>query len=161
MLDRVSTQRVVAERKDRNRTNALFNSSKLKLGLFGVNCNNGCAMTTADEAHWLTWDLTKQIAKTADDAGFEVMVPVARWKGLGGPNNFNGRNFETYTWAAGLAAITKHITLTTTSHVQTTHPIGETGGDDRSHQQRAILSQYRLWVVSPRARNVWGTLSRP
>ena len=123
MLDRVTSPRVVAERKDRLRTNALFNDNKLKLGLFGVNCNNGCAMTTADEGHWLTWELTKEIAKTADHAGFEVLVPVARWKGLGGANDFNGRNFETYTWAAGLAAITKHITLTTTSHVQTTHPI--------------------------------------
>ena len=112
-----------AERVDRKAVNALFNDNKLKLGLFGLNCNNGCAMTTAPEGHFLTWDLTKKIATTADDAGFEVLVPVARWQGLGGENNFNGRNFETYTWAAGLASITKNITLTTTSHVQTTHPI--------------------------------------
>lgn len=108
---------------DRRKSNALFNDNKLKLGIFGMNCNNGCAMTTAPEGHYLTWDITKKIAGAADRAGFEVLVPVARWQGLGGANNFNGRNFETYTWAAGLAAITDHITLTTTSHVQTTHPI--------------------------------------
>ena len=118
MLDLVQT-----EQRERTKTNALFNGNKLKLGLFGVNCDSGCAMTLVDERHNLSWELTKKIARTADKAGIEVMVPVARWKGLGGPTNFNGRNFETYTWSAGLAAITDHITLTTTSHVQTTHPV--------------------------------------
>ena len=111
------------EQRDREATNPFFNDNKLKLGIFGMNCNNGCAMTLAEEGHALTWDLTRKLATTADRAGFEVLVPVARWKGLGGPNNFNGRNFETYTWAAGLAAITENIALTTTSHVQTTHPV--------------------------------------
>jgi alkanesulfonate monooxygenase SsuD/methylene tetrahydromethanopterin reductase-like flavin-dependent oxidoreductase (luciferase family) len=111
------------EARPREETNALFGDNKLKLGLFGINCNNGCAMTTVDEALQLTWDSTKEIAQTADRAGFEALVPVARWKGLGGENNFNGRNFETYTWAAGLAEATDHITLVTTSHVQTIHPI--------------------------------------
>ncbi|ACB96210.1 LLM class flavin-dependent oxidoreductase [Beijerinckia indica] len=111
------------EGRERTKTNALFNDNKLKLGVFGVNCDSGCAMTVVEERHKLSWELTKQIAQVADKAGFEVMVPVARWMGIGGPTNFNGRNFETYTWSAGLAAITNHITLTTTSHVQTTHPV--------------------------------------
>lgn len=115
--------RVADEKRDRVATNALFNDNKLKLGTFGVNCNSGCAMTLAEESLWLTWASTKAIAQAADRAGFEVMVPVARWKGLGGATDFNGRNYETYTWAAGLAALTDRITLTTTSHVQTTHPI--------------------------------------
>lgn len=118
-----TARRIADERADRRTSNALFNGNRLKLGLFGVNCNNGCAMTLVEEAHWLTWEMTKAIAQTADRAGYEVMVPVARWKGLGGANDFNGRNYETYTWAAGLAALTERITLTTTSHVQTTHPI--------------------------------------
>ncbi|WP_395690085.1 LLM class flavin-dependent oxidoreductase [Nocardioides sp.] len=111
------------EKADRRRTNAVFGSNKLKLGLFGINCDSGCAMTTVPERLHLTWDATKAIAQTADNAGYEILVPVARWKGLGGATDFNGRNFETYTWAAGLASVTKQITLTTTSHVQTTHPL--------------------------------------
>lgn len=111
------------EGRDRTTTNALFGPNKLKLGLFGLNCDNGCAMTTVDESFDLTWASTREIAITADRAGFEVLVPVARWKGLGGANNFNGRNFETYTWAAGLAEATERITLVTTSHVQTINPI--------------------------------------
>lgn len=111
------------EGQDRVKTNALFNDNKLKLGVFGVNCDSGCAMTLVEERHKLSWGLTKKIAQAADKAGIEVMVPVARWKGLGGDTNFNGRNFETYTWSAALAAITENITLTSTSHVQTTHPV--------------------------------------
>lgn len=105
------------------RTNALFSDNTLKLGLFGINCDSGCAMTLAEERLQLTWAATRAIAVAADQAGFEALVPVARWKGLGGPTNFNGSNFETYSWAAGLAEATHHITLVTTSHVQTVHPI--------------------------------------
>jgi FMNH2-dependent dimethyl sulfone monooxygenase len=116
-------QQTVHEGLDRAASNAVFNDNVLKLGLFGINCDSGCAMTSADERLHLTWNATKVIAQTADRAGYEILVPVARWKGLGGETNFNGRNFETYAWAAGLASVTDHITLTTTSHVQTTHPL--------------------------------------
>jgi len=51
------------------------------------------------------------------------MVPIARWRGFGGPSNFNGNCIETYTWAAALAAVTKRIFLFATSHVPTIHPI--------------------------------------
>ncbi len=50
-------------------------------------------------------------------------MPVARWKGFGGKTNFNGSNFETYTWAAGLAQATENTAVFTTSHVPTVHPI--------------------------------------
>lgn len=112
-------------RKPREETNALFGGNKFKLGLFGINNDSGCAMTTVPEAHKLTWTKTKEVAQTADRAGFEILVPVARWMGLDGPDdfNFNDRSFETYTWAAGLAEATDNITLVTTSHVQTIHPI--------------------------------------
>jgi hypothetical protein len=39
--------------------------------------------------------------RAADKAGFEALIPVARWEGFGGATNFNGATFETYTWAAG------------------------------------------------------------
>jgi dimethylsulfone monooxygenase len=63
------------------------------------------------------------IAVMADRAGIEALVPVARWKGFGGKTNFNGTCFETYTWAAGLAAATRQAAVFSTSHVPTIHPI--------------------------------------
>lgn len=117
----MSTPVPTTERKNRQTTNALFSENKLKLGLFGPNCDRGCAMTLSDDVPLLTWDYTKQVAQIADRAGFEALVPVARWKQIG-DNGFNGRNFETFTWAAGLASVTDHITLVTTAHVQASHP---------------------------------------
>src|SRR3984885_11295249 len=111
------------ENDNRRRLNPLFNDNKLKLGLFGVNVSNGCAITTAEDRHTVSWPTNLAIAQTADKYGYEAMVPVARWRGFGGESNFNGTNFETYTWAAGLGQATQNICVLTTSHVPTVHPI--------------------------------------
>src|SRR5215467_3413754 len=111
------------EDETRRRLNPLFNNNKLKLGLFGVNVSNGCAITTVEGRHEVTWPTCLAIARTADKYGYEAMVPVARWRGFGGESNFNGTNFETYTWAAGLSQATKKIGVLTTSHVPTVHPV--------------------------------------
>jgi FMNH2-dependent dimethyl sulfone monooxygenase len=107
----------------RRGTNPLFSDNKLRLGIFGTNVSNGCAITTAEEAYELNWPNTLSLAEIADRYGYEAVVPVARWKGFGGKSNFNGTNFETYTWAAGLAQATKQIAVLTTSHVPTVHPV--------------------------------------
>ncbi|MGH7033759.1 MAG: LLM class flavin-dependent oxidoreductase, partial [Stellaceae bacterium] len=106
-----------------NETNPLFGPNKLKLGLFGVNVSNGCAITKAEERFRATWPETLAIAQAADDFGYEALVPVARWKGFGGETNFNGTNFDTYTWAAGIAQATRQVGVLTTSHVPTVHPV--------------------------------------
>ncbi|RZT85004.1 alkanesulfonate monooxygenase SsuD/methylene tetrahydromethanopterin reductase-like flavin-dependent oxidoreductase (luciferase family) [Pseudonocardia sediminis] len=102
---------------------SIFNDQKMKLGLFGSNCSGGLCMTEAETTYEITWDHTKSIAQKADRLGMEAMVPVARWKGFGGNVNFNGTNFETFTWAAGLAEATEQITIFTTTHIPTVHPI--------------------------------------
>lgn len=103
--------------------NPLFGSNKLKLGLFGLNVSNGCSITTAPEALQLSWPTTLELSRVADRDGYEALVPVARWKGFGGESNFNGTNFETFTWAAGIGQATDQICVMTTAHVTATHPI--------------------------------------
>ncbi len=103
--------------------NPLFNDNKLKLGIFGPNCSNACAITLAETSFEPTFEKNLEIAGILEGAGFECMVPIARWRGFGGPSNFNGNCMETYTWAAALAAQTKNIFLFATSHVPTLHPI--------------------------------------
>src|SRR5205814_1286524 len=103
--------------------NAVQNDNRLKLGVFGFNCSNGCAATTAEGHLEMTWPNVKDIAEQADQAGFEALVPIARWRGFGGETNFNGTCFETYTWAAGLAGVTDRAAVFSTSHVPTVHPI--------------------------------------
>ncbi|HEY8695341.1 MAG TPA: LLM class flavin-dependent oxidoreductase [Chloroflexota bacterium] len=104
-------------------TNPLFGPNRLKLGVFGANLGGGCTATMAEGTLEATWPATLEVARLADEAGIEAMVPVARWKGFGGPTNFNAESFETYTWAAGLGAQTKRIAVFATSHVPTVHPI--------------------------------------
>ncbi|OLL71075.1 sulfonate monooxygenase [Pseudonocardia sp. Ae168_Ps1] len=108
---------------DRAQTNPLFGDQKMKLGLFGTNCSYGLIMSHAPSTYEVTWAHTKEIAQRADALGFDVLVPVARWKGFGGSTNFNGNCFETYAWAAGLAEATERICVASTSHLPTVHPI--------------------------------------
>jgi alkanesulfonate monooxygenase SsuD/methylene tetrahydromethanopterin reductase-like flavin-dependent oxidoreductase (luciferase family) len=97
--------------------------NRFKLGVFGSNLTAGNALTMVPERLELDWPLNVRLAQAADRAGIEAFVPVARWRGLGGETNPWGESFESYTWAAGLAALTERITVFATSHVMTVHPV--------------------------------------
>jgi alkanesulfonate monooxygenase SsuD/methylene tetrahydromethanopterin reductase-like flavin-dependent oxidoreductase (luciferase family) len=107
----------------RRSLNPLYNSRKLKLGTFGSNLNGGCAISTVDGTLKADWPSTLAVSQLADEMGFEALVPVGRWRGFGGVTNFNGPGFETYSWAAGIGALTKNACVFSTSHVPTVHPI--------------------------------------
>ncbi|WP_110207272.1 LLM class flavin-dependent oxidoreductase [Nocardioides daejeonensis] len=102
---------------------AMYNQNKMKLGIFGANCSHGLMATHAESSYELTWQHTQRIAQIADRLGFEAMLPVARYRGMGGDTNFNGENYETHTWAAGIAQATEQIMVFSTTHLPTKHPI--------------------------------------
>lgn len=103
--------------------NPLFNANRMKLGVMAFNCSLGSTVT-ADPAAWeLTWPNNIELAKLADAAGFEALLPVGRWKGYGGETNFNGSSFESFTWAAGVSAITQQIAVLATVHAPLVHPV--------------------------------------
>jgi alkanesulfonate monooxygenase SsuD/methylene tetrahydromethanopterin reductase-like flavin-dependent oxidoreductase (luciferase family) len=101
----------------------LSSPNRLKLAIFGLNVSHGCSMTDKPGTLKVEWDESVRIAQLADRLGFEALVPVARWKGMGGKVNFNHRNFETFTWAAGLSAVTQNIGVFATFHIPTVHPV--------------------------------------
>jgi alkanesulfonate monooxygenase SsuD/methylene tetrahydromethanopterin reductase-like flavin-dependent oxidoreductase (luciferase family) len=101
----------------------LYSAHRLKLGVFGINCSYGVNISHAPSTYRVTWEHTCEIVKRADAIGFDLALPVARWRGFGGTTDFNGESFETYTWAAGLAQATRRIMVAATSHVPTIHPI--------------------------------------
>ena len=103
--------------------NPLYGERKLKLGTFGTNLDRGCAISTIDGVLEINWPNTLTLAKLADEMEFEALVPVGRWKGFGGVTNFNGPGFETFSWAAGVGALTENPAVFATSHVLTVHPI--------------------------------------
>lgn len=117
----LSYEELVQARKDSGV--AMYNDNRMKLGIFGANCSHGLMATHAETTYELTWEHTQKIAQIADRLGFEAMLPVARYRGMGGETNFNGSNFETHTWAAGLAQATENIMVFATIHVPTKHPI--------------------------------------
>ncbi len=104
-------------------TNALFSENRVKLGVMAFNCSHGSTVTTADGAWAMTWEENAALAKMADAAGLEVLLPVGRWKGYGGETDFNNRTFESLTWASAIAAITNYSTIFSTVHAPLIHPV--------------------------------------
>jgi dimethylsulfone monooxygenase len=102
---------------------ALGNANRLKLGTFSTNLDGGGAITTMEGILHPDWPRVRAIAQTADRMGLELFVPVARWKGYGGVTNYAGPSFDTFCWAAGLAAVTEQAYIFSTCHVPTMHPI--------------------------------------
>jgi len=95
----------------------------LKIGLFGANCSSGRAVTKVPERWSGTWPDNLRLVRMADEAGIDFMLPIGRWKGYGGDTNFHGSTLETVTWAAGLLAATKRITVFGTVHAPLFNPI--------------------------------------
>ena len=101
----------------------VFNDNKLKLGIFGQNCSNGCTITHAPTSFEPTYAHNVKISKLADQLGFELLVPVGRWKHFGGTTQFNANNLEVFTWATAMACNTEKLMVFATAHVPTVHPL--------------------------------------
>ena len=110
-------------REDRRALNPAYNDRKLKLGTFQTNLDYGCLMADVEGRLKISWPNTLALAKLADAMEFEALLPVARWRGFGGKLNPQGPGFETYTWAAGIAASTTKTGVISTSHCSLNHPI--------------------------------------
>jgi alkanesulfonate monooxygenase SsuD/methylene tetrahydromethanopterin reductase-like flavin-dependent oxidoreductase (luciferase family) len=94
-----------------------------KLGIFAANADGGLAITTVPERWRASWDDNLAAARMAEGAGFDFVLPIARWKGFGGATNVREWSFETFTWAAALAAVTQRIGIFMTVHVPLVHPV--------------------------------------
>jgi dimethylsulfone monooxygenase len=97
--------------------------NRLKLGVFSTNADGGLAITDVPERWLAGWQDNLSAAQIADRAGLEFILPIARWRGFGGRNKVREWSFETFTWAAGLAAATEQIGLFMTVHVPLVHPL--------------------------------------
>ena len=99
-------------------------ASAFKLSVFSHNMAGGTNLTFAEGPPRVGWDESVRIGRAADRAGLDALIPVARWKGMGGDEDLDRhRSFETFTWAAGLSAVTERIAVFATFHVPTVHPV--------------------------------------
>ena len=101
----------------------MYNANTLKVGVFGANCSSGRSATKVPERWSASWADCLRLARMADEAGIDFILPIGRWKGYGGDTDFHGETLETKTWAAGLLAATKRITVFGTVHAPLFNPI--------------------------------------
>jgi len=97
--------------------------NKFKLGVFSMNADGGLALTKVPERWSAKWEDVAAAARMADEGGLDFLLPIARWKGFGGEMNSREYSYETFTFAAALAGITKRIALFSTVHVPMVHPV--------------------------------------
>ena len=102
---------------------AMYNANALKIGIFGANCSSGRSATKVPERWSASWPDCLRLARMADDAGLDFMLPIARWKGYGGDTDFHGSTLETITWAVGLLGATRRMTVFGTVHAPLFHPL--------------------------------------
>jgi FMNH2-dependent dimethyl sulfone monooxygenase len=127
----------------------LFSANPMKLGVFGLNVASAGALTTSPDRHQISWDQNVRLAQMAERAGFEAVVPFARWRGFGGETNPWGESFETFTWAAGLAAATSRIALVATVNMMTMSPVAaakQLSTIDHISHGRAVLNVVAGWM---------------
>lgn len=100
----------------------LYSQPGIKLGLFGVNVSAAGGFTKSPDRHEIDWAQNVSLVQRAEAAGFEAAIPFSRWRGFEGETNPWGESYETYTWAAGIAAQTSRICVFATSQSLTMPP---------------------------------------
>jgi FMNH2-dependent dimethyl sulfone monooxygenase len=101
----------------------MYNTNRLKIGLFGANCSCGRAVTSVPERWSGSWPDNLKLARLADDAGVDFLLPIARWESYGPHGDYQAATLETITWATGLLAATRRITVFGTVHAPLFNPI--------------------------------------
>ncbi|QDC39636.1 LLM class flavin-dependent oxidoreductase [Sphingobium fuliginis] len=104
-------------------TNPLLGKPRLKLGTFCSNVSSGATLADVEGGLDLTWENTAKISRMADEMKFEAVVPIGRWRGLGGRTDPNRDSFESMTFAAGVGATTSFPAAFATVHVPSIHPV--------------------------------------
>ncbi|WP_435170707.1 LLM class flavin-dependent oxidoreductase [Falsirhodobacter sp. 1013] len=104
-------------------TNPMHGPNRFKLGIFSANADGGLTLTKVPERWPAKWGEIVEVAQMADRAGIEFFLPIARWKGYRGETNSRQHSYETFTFAAALAGVTKNIALFSTVHVPMVHPV--------------------------------------
>lgn len=103
--------------------NMMLADDRFLLGTFSSNCSSGMSVTKVKERWVNSWENNLALGRLLDDAGIDFMLPIARWIGYGGETDFHGGVLETMTWAAGLLASTKNISVFATIHTAANHPV--------------------------------------
>jgi alkanesulfonate monooxygenase SsuD/methylene tetrahydromethanopterin reductase-like flavin-dependent oxidoreductase (luciferase family) len=112
-----------AKVKDESLRFGMRSRQPLMFGIFATNATGSVMLTQAPSSFEVSWEHSLKVARMVDRMGFDMIVPVARWRGFGGATNYAGETYETLTYMAGIAAVTENIATFTTIHVPLIHPV--------------------------------------
>src|SRR5581483_1224449 len=70
-----------------------------------------------------SWRDNLRVARQADDAGMDFLLPLGAWRGFPGATGYQQTSFETLTWASATLAATQRIFVFGTVHVPLFHPV--------------------------------------
>lgn len=108
---------------DAPRRTGIDSPHRLKIGLFSSNLSGGLAVTTVPESWSGNWADNLALARLADQSGIDFLLPVARWTGYGGAGHYAQSVLDPVTWAAGVLAATRDISVFSTIHTAFHHPV--------------------------------------
>ena len=134
----------------------LFGGNRMKLGVMAFNCSHGSTITTVPEAWKLNWADTVEIAQAVDRSGMETLLPVGRWRGYGGPSDFN--NTHVRELHLGVGARRADELRHGARHLPRAAGASADGGQDGVHHrprhQRTLRAQRGVRLVQERVRHV-------
>jgi FMNH2-dependent dimethyl sulfone monooxygenase len=122
----------------------MYAANPFQIGTFGANLSSGRTATTVPERWSGSWDDCMRMAQIADAGGIDFILPVGRWKGYGGESDFHGTGLETITWATGLLAHTKRVTVFGWNQDE----FEMFGIEQRPHDERYIFAEEWLQVMT-------------
>jgi pyrimidine oxygenase len=95
----------------------------LDLGIFLPNAKGGAIMADSSPPQYLpTWNLNALNARIAENAGFDFLLSMVKWRGFGGATNHWDYSLESFTLMAACAAVTGRIELYASVAISTIHP---------------------------------------
>jgi FMNH2-dependent dimethyl sulfone monooxygenase len=98
--------------------------NRFKLALFCANTARGTTVSLdADPLVQVTWPESIRICQAADRAGIDAVIPLARWRNVPPLEPAFDRVFDSFTWAAAIAALTERIQVFATFHVPLYPPV--------------------------------------
>ena len=105
-------------------TPLLEQRNRFKLALFCANTARGTTVSLdADPLVQVTWSESVRICQAADRAGIDAVIPLARWRNVPALEPAFDRVFDSFTWAAAIAALTERIQVFATFHVPLYPPV--------------------------------------
>ena len=93
-----------------------------EIGLFGLNSSSGITMTKSKKRWKANWNDIKKTVILSDKNNIDFIFSVQRWLGFGGSTNPAGKTYDSLTFSAAIASITKKIKIYSTVHVSLMHP---------------------------------------